>query len=334
MNELAFMPVLNQLRTRDLRRSNPNLQNKKPSINNIGGNSQEKKEEIKKLYLGSSSRLSRKRQRKSPYKDVEDALVGWLKQIRSSNLPVSGPIPKQKAMEIAGVLGVETKFSASDGWSKRFKDRQGVTFKKLRGEKESVDMTSVGTWKERVLQEIEKSYKPENVFNLDETAVFYKLLPEKTAMFKNESCHGGSKSKLRVTILGANSDGSEKMKPLVQWYKKVGNYCISYRKISTAPMFRGSDEANSKSSMTSNIWEKILHKYDSQFVRQKSNVAFVVDKCPAGEKVERLQAINVFTLPPNATAVVQSLDRSIIHSFKRHYRKQLILGLIRAIESG
>ncbi|XP_023237227.1 tigger transposable element-derived protein 4-like [Centruroides sculpturatus] len=287
-----------------------------------------KKEEIKKLFLGSSSRMSRKRQRKSLYKDVEDALVRWLKQTRSSNLPVSGPILKQKAMEIAGVLGVETNFSASDGWLERFKGRHGVTFKKLCGEKESVDMTSVGTWKETVLQEIEKSYKPENVFNLDETGLFYKLLPEKTAMFKNESCHGGCKSKLRVTILlGANSDGSEKLKPLV-----IGKFrqprC--FNGVKSLPVIY---KANSKSWMTSKIWEEILHKYDSQFVKQKRNVAFVVDNCPAHGYVEGLQAINVFFLPPNATSVVQPLNQGIIHSFKRHYRKKLILNLIHAVES-
>ncbi|XP_067122696.1 tigger transposable element-derived protein 6-like [Centruroides vittatus] len=117
-----------------------------------------KKEEIKKLFLGSLLSSSRKRQRESSYKDVEDALVHWLKQIRSSNLPVSRPILKQKVMEITGVLGVETNYCASDGWLERFKDCHGVTFKKLCGEKESVDMTSIGTWKETVLQEIENVF--------------------------------------------------------------------------------------------------------------------------------------------------------------------------------
>ncbi|XP_067120346.1 tigger transposable element-derived protein 4-like [Centruroides vittatus] len=287
-----------------------------------------KKEEIKKLFLGSSLRPSRKRQRKSPYKDVEDALVCWLKKIRSSNLPISRPILKQKAMEIAGVLGVETDFSASDGWLERFKGRHGVTFKKLCGEKESVDMISVETWKERVLQEIEKLYKPENVFNLDETRLFYKLLPEKTAMFKNESCHGRSRSKLQVTILlGANSDGSEKLKPLVIG-KSLQPRCFDG--VKSLPVIY---KANSKSSMTSKIWEEILHKYDSQFIEQKRNVAFIVDNCPAHGKVEGLQAINVFSLPPNSISVAQPLNQGIIHSFKYHYWKKLSLDLIHAVES-
>ncbi|XP_067122709.1 tigger transposable element-derived protein 6-like [Centruroides vittatus] len=93
-------------------------------------------------------------------------------------------------------------------------------------------------------------------------------------------------------------------------------------------------KANSKSWMTSKIWEKILHKYDSQFVQQKRNIAFVVDNCLAHGKVEGLQAFNVFTLSPNATAVVQLLDQGIIHLFKRHYQKKLILDLIHAVENG
>jgi len=66
------------------------------------------------------------------------------------------------------------------------------------------------------LQDLLKDYEPHNVFNADETALFYKCLPDRTMTFKNEKCHGGKHSKERVTILLAtNMSGTEKLKPLI-----------------------------------------------------------------------------------------------------------------------
>jgi len=68
----------------------------------------------------------------------------------------------------------------------------------------------------RNLQDLLKDYEPHNVFNADETALFYKCLPDRTMTFKNEKCHGGKHSKERVTILLAtNMSGTEKLKPLI-----------------------------------------------------------------------------------------------------------------------
>ena len=67
-----------------------------------------------------------------------------------------------------------------------------------------------------------EGYKACNVFNVDETGLFFKLLPDKTLTFKNEPCHSGKHSKDRITVLvGSNSDGSEKLPLLVIGKAKV-----------------------------------------------------------------------------------------------------------------
>ncbi|GBN85688.1 hypothetical protein AVEN_156698-1 [Araneus ventricosus] len=49
-----------------------------------------------------------------------------------------------------------------------------------------------------------------------EIGLFFQCLPNKTAAFKGEECHGGKQSKLRVTVLlAANQSGKEKLPPLV-----------------------------------------------------------------------------------------------------------------------
>ena len=56
-----------------------------------------------------------------------------------------------------------------------------------------------------------KNYKACDIFNAEETGLFYKLMPNKTLQLKGEKCHGGKKSKERLTVLvTSNMDGSEK----------------------------------------------------------------------------------------------------------------------------
>ncbi|GBN15127.1 hypothetical protein AVEN_160917-1 [Araneus ventricosus] len=51
-------------------------------------------------------------------------------------------------------------------------------------------------------------------WNAYETGLFFQCLPNKTAAFEGEECHGGKQSKLRVTVLLAtNESGKEKLPP-------------------------------------------------------------------------------------------------------------------------
>lgn len=98
-------------------------------------------------------------------------------------------------------------FTASDGWLSNFKKRHNLVFKKICGESASVDEGMCNDWQIK-LQDLLCEYDPKNVFNADETGLFFKCLPDRTLTFKNEKCHGGKLSKERVTLLFAvNMDG-------------------------------------------------------------------------------------------------------------------------------
>ncbi|GFW20208.1 tigger transposable element-derived protein 4 [Trichonephila clavipes] len=131
---------------------------------------------------------------------------------------------KEKAKAFAKELGIE--FSASEGWLTNFKKRNGIVFKKMCGES-SVDINVCSKW-QNSLSDLMKEHEPCNIFNTDETGLFFKYLPEKTFTFKKEKCHGGKHSKERLTILLAvNMDGSEK------------NYSSRHRKICKTSVFQG-----------------------------------------------------------------------------------------------
>ncbi|KAG8230187.1 hypothetical protein J437_LFUL006119 [Ladona fulva] len=118
-------------------------------------------------------------------------------------------------MKLAELMDIPD-FMASDGWLDHFKKHHGITFKTLQGEAGAVDSQSLLEWQQQVLWPLLRQFSADDVFNLDETGLFWQLLPNKTMAFRGEQCTGGKKSKQRITLLvGANMSGSEKF-PLLK----------------------------------------------------------------------------------------------------------------------
>ncbi|XP_049517686.1 tigger transposable element-derived protein 4-like [Dermacentor silvarum] len=123
-------------------------------------------------------------------------------------------ILQQKALDFACMLSHDN-FKASPGWLSRFKARHDIVAKVISGEAAAVDSVTTSSW---LLsnKELLSQYKPSDIYNADETALFYEMLPSKTLDFKGQKCHGGKHSKRRVTILlCANMDGTDKRPLLV-----------------------------------------------------------------------------------------------------------------------
>ncbi|GBN03409.1 Tigger transposable element-derived protein 4 [Araneus ventricosus] len=122
---------------------------------------------------------------------------------------------QQKAEDFAKELDSNSEFKSSNGWLENFKKRHNIFFRELCGESTSVDASSC----EKRLSELPsllRDYKADDVFNADETGLFFQCLPNKTAAFKGEERHGGKQGKIRVTVLlAANQSGKEKLPPLI-----------------------------------------------------------------------------------------------------------------------
>ena len=139
--------------------------------------------------------------RTAVYLEVEEALVSWLKYARSQNVPISVPILQTKAEKLAAKLGFDD-FKCSTGWLSRSKERHDIVFKTVSGESAVVDGNVVASWKDN-LGNLIQDHKTKDVLNVDRTGIFFKLLPEKTLVFKGDECSGGKKSKERITALAA-----------------------------------------------------------------------------------------------------------------------------------
>ena len=270
-----------------------------------------KADEIKNSYLSGDFSSTRKKLRTAGYPEVEEALLTWFKSARDNNVPISGPFMMSKAEEFACRLGVpDGQFKCSCGWLERFKQRHGISFKHVCGEEKSVDINSneMEEW-QRTLSILLKEYMPEDVYNADETAIFYRLLPDKTLEFKNVNCHGGKQSKERITALVcANMNGTDKL-PLYILGKSAKPRC--FKNVKSLPT--GYD-ANKKAWMTGELFTKWVVKFDKKCQRQRRRVALIVDNCPAHPRIKGLQAVTLHFLSPNTTSRTQPMDQGIIRT--------------------
>lgn len=103
---------------------------------------------------------------------------------------------------------------ASNGWLAGFKSRHGIRKLQIKGEKSSADTTAANSFINRFTEDVALGgYHAQNIYNADETGMFWKLLPDSTLALANEKQAFGSKlSKERITLLFcANSTGTHKI---------------------------------------------------------------------------------------------------------------------------
>lgn len=101
----------------------------------------------------------------------------------------------------------------SRGWIYRFKSRHGVSKRVYAGEAAGADMKAVVTGREQ-LKKLLEAYEPDDIFNIDETGLFYMLGPN--YILTTKSMSGVKQSKDRLTVaLCANAIGTTTIKPFV-----------------------------------------------------------------------------------------------------------------------
>jgi hypothetical protein len=169
------------------------------------------------------------------------------------------------------------------------------------------------------------TYALKDIFNMDETGLFWKLQPDRSLATCQTS--GGRKSKDRITLaLTVNADGSEKLEPWVIGRSKNPR-CLKH--IKNRQNLRIVYEYNKTKWMTGAICKRFLRWFDNKMHGRK--VLLLLDNFSGHELgvqkvggLDGLENVKIRWLPPNTTSHWQPLDQGIIASFKLHYRRQLV----------
>ena len=172
-------------------------------------------------------------------------------------------------------------------------------------------------------------YTDENLFNMDETAFYYKMLPYRTYAFNTEDVAGGKKYKHRLTLMLCCSANGMKRKAVVIGTAKKPR-CLNYYNLSVAEL-PVEYYYSAKGWMTGHVLHLWLTRWNKQLILQRRKIGLLLDNASSHVDGE-YSNIKLIFLPPNTTSILQPLDQGIIWSVKCKYRKKIAHMYLAAVE--
>ena len=123
--------------------------------------------------------LDRKRKRYNGTNDqINDIMWTWFQDASRRQVPISGPLLQETVRQMAEKFKNET-FKASNGWLQSFIKRHNIVFGSMTGDRGDVDLSKVTDWKDR-LKDLCVGYDKSDIFNMDETGLFFRDTSKKT----------------------------------------------------------------------------------------------------------------------------------------------------------
>ena len=263
------------------------------------------------------------------FKEVNKGVFKVFQKLRSVGTPVSGPMLQSIAVKQKNDLCAREDVSAAvkkkyehavfgNSWLESFKKRHDVRCLRINGERASLPANleeSMAAVRDLILS---LSLSAADVFNWDETGLFYKAMPVYTLAARGDTGAGAKEDKARVTLmLCVNGDGSDRSLVMVGKSKTPRGTSSSFWDE------KGIEYHHNESAwMTRELFSTLLKKFDDRIERP---VILLIDNFRGHEfsEMELRHVIPVF-LPPNSTAKTQPLDAGIIAAFKVRYRSLLM----------
>ena len=246
---------------------------------------------------------------------LEKELFIWFKDKENNNLTLTENLIIAQAIKIATKLDINTlKFSR--GWLQGFKRRYGIRSYSNVGNEKLIDIKDYGEDIFLIKSKI-KNYSIENVFNFDETALFYQAKPLKSLNTKALKNRENYKKRLTVGLC-CNATGYIKLKPIIVNNVKKPRDLKNFDFNNLITYY-----SSNKGWMTSYLFRDFLLKWD---ISLNTKILLILDNCPSHDpKIQNeLKNIELLFLPKSTTSYLHPLDKGIIHSFKCKYKRYLL----------
>ncbi|XP_064083041.1 tigger transposable element-derived protein 1-like [Macrobrachium nipponense] len=171
----------------------------------------------------------------------------------------------------------------------------------------------------------DEEYLPEQIFNVDETGLFWKRMPERTYIHKEASSMPGFKAfKDRLTLLLGGNVAGFKLKPFLIYHSENPRAFKNVSKYTLPVYFR----SNRKAWMTQTLFEDWFVNCFIPQVREYClekgipfNILLLLDNAPGHPPhlADLNPDVKVVFLPPNTTPILQPMDQGSIAAFKANY---------------
>ncbi|XP_063588835.1 tigger transposable element-derived protein 1-like [Penaeus indicus] len=119
--------------------------------------------------------------------------------------------------ELKAKYGEDVTFTASHGWFNRFRARNNLHNVKVSGEAASADIRAAEEFPGKLAEVIHQGgYTPQQIFNMDETGLYWKRMPDRTYISTEKTMPGFKAAKDRLMLLlRGNASDDLKLKPLL-----------------------------------------------------------------------------------------------------------------------
>jgi hypothetical protein len=205
-------------------------------------------------------------------------------------------------------LYFENRNDVDESYVERWRQRHSIGSYLISGSSSDADSKALEKWIRNIFPLISKSFDSKNIYNMDETALFWKALPHRSFHTKGGRKKGVKEGKDRITIALTVSMSGEKMKPVV-----IGrsSHPASFKLHVIQFPFKYYFSKNAW--MTNSIFLQYLKTLDQHFIQERRKVAIIVDNC-ASHNIDKsaLKNITLYYLPPNTTSVGQPLDAGVV----------------------
>uniref|UniRef100_A0A452GJZ5 HTH CENPB-type domain-containing protein n=1 Tax=Gopherus agassizii TaxID=38772 RepID=A0A452GJZ5_9SAUR len=267
---------------------------------------------------------------------TEKALNLWLEDMNRKCVPIDGNTFREKALSLyvllkspaeEGQLSDEKKFKASQDWLNSFRNRFNLKNVHIIGETASANEEAAKAYPAQLKKIIEeKGYLLEQVFNADETGLFWKKMPNCTYISKSEGQAPGFKAaKDCMTVLFCGNAAGH-LKPGLL-YRATNPCALKGKNKNLLPVFW---QSNKKAWVTAALFLDWFHKCFIPEVKRNLEekgldfkVLLIVDNAPGHPVALRFphNDVEVVFLPPNTTSILQPLNQDMICCFKATYTR-------------
>uniref|UniRef100_K7FQ19 HTH CENPB-type domain-containing protein n=1 Tax=Pelodiscus sinensis TaxID=13735 RepID=K7FQ19_PELSI len=277
---------------------------------------------------------------------MEGALAIWIADCRKKNIALDTNTIRTKALSLYEHFAAKEpqdpqkqRFSASKGWFAKFQKRFGLKSVSLHGEAASADTTAAEIYANETFKNIinEGGYKPEQVFNMDETGLFWKRMPSRTFLFKEDAKASGFKAfKDRVTIVMCGNAAGFLLKPGLI-YKSKNPRALRNKNKNLLPVYwMHNPKAWITKMLTSDWFHQCFIPQVSKYLLEKGlpfKILLLMDNAGGHATDLSHEGIQVEFLPPNTTSLIQPMDQGVIRAFKALYTKNTLADLVACVDA-
>ena len=272
---------------------------------------------------------TRKRLRRSTYKELESRLYTWFVERRKLGDPISDSILRQKAVQLIKELAAQSTFRATLGWLRKFKRRYDIRLVNRFREKGNADAAAAEKFTSDFARRIEDGgIEHSNIYNMDVSGLMWKALP--SSMLEKDVNDEKGKEDLVTVGFCANMTGTHKLLPLfIHKFK----YPKAMKKMKTSlPVVYKAQKNAWMDQFVFTEWYQTNFKPAVRGYQGCSGtsgkVILLLDNCIAHKlrtvKFQEDQQFELVFLPPNTSSIIQPMDQGVILKTKRAFHCRML----------